>query len=65
MHAARTVAVKALEEAAKDTRHPGPRVSAARAIVELSHKAIEVEELEARLEELEKRFAESDGNRSS
>ncbi len=58
LHAATAVAVRALEEVAKDSRFPAARVAAARAIMELSLRAIEVEELTKRIEELERRFEE-------
>lgn len=48
-----SLAVKALEDVAKDTRHASARVSAARSIIELSQRAIELEELEQRIEQLE------------
>jgi tRNA A37 N6-isopentenylltransferase MiaA len=58
LHAATAIAVKALEELVKDTRYPAVRVTAARAILELSRKAIEIDELEARVHELEEWFEE-------
>ena len=57
IHAATSLAVKALEEVAKDAKHSG-RVPAARALLEFSHQAIEMEELEGRIEELEKAIEE-------
>jgi hypothetical protein len=62
IHASTTIAVKALEEVAKDVRHPA-RVTAARAILDFSHQAIELEELEGRIEELEKTVEEQKGTR--
>lgn len=58
LHAATTIAVKALEDVAKDTRNASARVTAARAIIEFSQKALELEELEVRLTALEERIAE-------
>jgi hypothetical protein len=58
LHAATSIAVKALEEVAKDVRNPSARVAAARAIIEFSHKAIELEDLEQRMEVLEARLEE-------
>ncbi|MBS2031962.1 MAG: hypothetical protein JST54_28955 [Deltaproteobacteria bacterium] len=58
LHAATTIAVRALEEVAKDVRNPSARVSAAKAIIEFSQKALELEELEVRLTALEERLAE-------
>ena len=53
LHAATTIAVRALEDVAKDPRNPAPRIAAARAIIEFSQKAIELEDLERRVNELE------------
>ena len=53
LHAATTIAVKALEEVARDTKSPSARVAAARAIIEFSQKAIEMEDLAERMERLE------------
>jgi hypothetical protein len=58
LHAATSLAVKALEEVAKDTRNPSARVTAARVILEFSQRAIELQEIEKRLEELETWFAD-------
>jgi S-adenosylmethionine:tRNA-ribosyltransferase-isomerase (queuine synthetase) len=58
LHAATTLAVRALEEVAKDTRNPSARVAAARVILEFSQRAIELQEIEKRLEELEAWFAD-------
>lgn len=54
LKAACAVAVATLREVAEDTAAPSaPRVSAARAIIELSQRAIEQEEIIARIERLE------------
>jgi hypothetical protein len=54
LKAACSVAVATLREVASDTGAPSaPRVSAARAIIELSQKNIEAEEIIARIEKLE------------
>ena len=63
LHAATTIAVKALEEVAKDTRNPSARVAAARAIIEFSQKAIELEELEQRMNALEERIESQKASR--
>lgn len=64
LHAATAIAVKALEEVARDTKNPSARVSAARAILELSHKSLELEDLQLRIEELEEWFeSQKEGNR--
>lgn len=51
--AARTAARTLKNVAAKGGPGDGPRVSAARAILEIGSKALEIEEIEARLAELE------------
>jgi len=56
LHAATTIAVKALEEVARDVRNPSARVSASRAIIEFSQKSLELEEMELRLTALEERL---------
>jgi transposase-like protein len=61
LHAATGLAVRALEEVARNTLNPAARVAAARAILELSHKAIELEDLAKRVEELEDWFEEQKG----
>jgi len=53
--AARTAARTLKNVAAKGGPGDGPRVSAARAILEIGTKALEIEEIEARLAELEAR----------
>jgi hypothetical protein len=54
LKAACSVAVATLREVASDTAAPSaPRVSAARAIIELSQRTIEQEEVIARIEALE------------
>lgn len=54
LKAACGVAVATLREVASDAAAPaGSRVSAARAIIELSQKAVELEDLAARIEALE------------
>jgi hypothetical protein len=54
LKAACSVAVATLREVASDTGAPSaPRVSAARAIIELSQRTIEQEEILARIEKLE------------
>ncbi len=54
LKAACSVAVATLREVASDTAAPSaPRVSAARAIIELSQRTIEQEEIIARIEALE------------
>lgn len=58
LHASTTIAVKALEEVAKDVRNPSARVAASKAIIEFSQKAVEMEEMEVRLTALEERLAE-------
>ena len=57
IHAATSLAVKALEEVVKDPKHSG-RVPAARALLEFSHQATEMDELEKRIEELERAIEE-------
>ena len=48
-------AVTALQSVMNDTEAPAPaRVNAAKAVLELAVKAIEVEDLEARVQELER-----------
>jgi AcrR family transcriptional regulator len=58
LHAATALAVRALEDVVKDVRNPHARVSAARAILEYSQRAHELQELEAKVEELETWFHE-------
>jgi ParB-like chromosome segregation protein Spo0J len=60
LHAATSVAVRALEEIAKDAKHPS-RVSAAKTILEQSQKVRGQEELEDRLTKLEARVNTGEG----
>ena len=56
MHAAASEAVSTLREVMTDTTAPAStRVSAARSVVELAIKAVELEDIEARVAELERR----------
>jgi len=54
LHAASTLAVKALEDVVKERANATARISAARTILEFSLRARGVEEVEDRIEELEK-----------
>ena len=58
LHAATSIAVRTLEEVARDVNVPSARVAAARALLEYSHRAMEMEELEVRLAKLETALAE-------
>ncbi len=57
LHATTSLAVKALEDVVKDDRHPAPRVAAARAILDFSQRALELQEFEKRLAELEEKVS--------
>ena len=56
IHAATSLAVRALEEVVKDTRNPAARIAAARAILDFSLKARQIEDLEVQLNELEQQI---------
>jgi hypothetical protein len=58
LHAATSLAVRALEEVAKDPRNPSARVAAARVILEFSQRALEMQELEVRMAALEQQILE-------
>lgn len=60
LHAATTLAVRALEDVAKDTARPATRVAAARAILEFSYRSRELEEIEERIAKLEAQSAPDD-----
>jgi hypothetical protein len=59
--AARTAARTLKNVAAKGGPGDGPRVSAARAILEIGSKALEIEDIESRLAELEARRGQQPG----
>jgi hypothetical protein len=64
--ASASAAARALKQVAtKGGAGDGPRVSAARAILEISHKALEVEDLESRIVELEAAQGKQPGFRRS
>ena len=66
LHAATTIAVKTLEDVAKDpsiagARGSSSRVSAARSIIELSQNAVSLEDVQVRIEALEAHYVATNG----